>query len=175
MKKLFIAIITLFAVSACNDDFMERYPLDKINDSNYWQSNSDVEMYANQFYPHIGGWSLDINSDDLVYNRRNSYIWNIYALPQTGGGWSKSDWQQISRCNVGLARVADMEKDDITRQFEGELLFFRAYFYHEKIKRFGDVPWFEKDLQTDSEELFKARDSRKVVFANIFGNKGLRS
>ena len=45
--------------------------------------------------------------------------------------------------------------------------FFRAWEYVYKVKRFGDVPWYETELQMDSEELYKGRDSRKVVFTHI--------
>lgn len=38
------------------------------------------------------------------------------------------------------------------------------------IERFGDVPWYEEDLQTDSEGLVKPRDSRKVVFENMLND-----
>jgi hypothetical protein len=162
-----ILILSLFTVIACNDEFMEKYPLDKISDQNYWQSTTDVELYTNQFYPYIGGWLNAVNSDDHVYRSRHQYLWNEYVAPQTGGGWAKTDWLQISRCNFALVRMANMEKNALIKVYEGEIRFFRAYFYHDKIKLFGDVPWLEKDLQTNSEELFKARDSRKVVFAHI--------
>jgi hypothetical protein len=60
-----------------------------------------------------------------------------------------------------------MEQNDEVSRYEGEIRFFKAYFYLKKIQRFGDVPWFDKDLQTNSDELYKARDSRTVVFANM--------
>ncbi len=48
-----------------------------------------------------------------------------------------------------------------------EIRFFRSYYYFEKIKNFGDVPWLSRDLQIDAEELFAARDSRKLVMDSI--------
>ena len=46
--------------------------------------------------------------------------------------------------------------------------FFRAFDYFDKIKTFGDVPWYEKDLTTaDIDELYKARDDRDFVLGKI--------
>ena len=44
----------------------------------------------------------------------------------------------------------------------------RVLLYYSKIKQFGDVPLYDKDLQTsDTEELYKARDSRDFVLGKV--------
>lgn len=45
--------------------------------------------------------------------------------------------------------------------------FFRAYFYFEKVKRYGDVPWVDRPLGSDEEELYKGRDSRESVMEKV--------
>ena len=164
-------IISLFMMVSCNDEYLEKYPLDQISDIEFWKTASDIELYANQFYPDLRdahyNWRLDDNSDNNAPGSRNAYAWGEYVIPATGGGWGKGDWLGIRRCNYALTRIASMEKNDATLQAEGEIRFFRAFYYHEKIKSFGDVPWFETDLQTNSEELYKGRDSRIVVFTNL--------
>src|SRR5690606_16000853 len=45
-----------------------------------------------------------------------------------------------------------------------------AYFYFEKMKRFGDVPWYGQLLDVDSEELFKARDPRTLITDSIIAD-----
>ena len=47
------------------------------------------------------------------------------------------------------------------------LCFLKPYLYFDKVKTFGDVPWFSKALTTDSPELYAPRDSRKVVVDSI--------
>ena len=32
-------------------------------------------------------------------------------------------------------------------------VFFRAYFYFKKVQRFGDVPWYDKVLDSSDAEL----------------------
>ena len=34
--------------------------------------------------------------------------------------------------------------------------FFRAYFYYEKVLRYGDVPWYEQVIGSEEEELLKS-------------------
>lgn len=175
MKNIFIRLILLLIIlSACNDDYLELSPEDKITDINFWQSASDLELYTNQFYTglmqgngYIVWMGMIRYTDNQGYVTRNPYTWNESTVPSTGGGWAKSDWLIIRRINYALARIADLKKDAIFLQYEGELRFFKAFHYYKKLVEFGDVPWFDKDLNVDSEELYKGRDSRVVVVANM--------
>ena len=45
--------------------------------------------------------------------------------------------------------------------------FFRAYFYYNKVVRFGDVPWVDRTLTVDDELLYAPRDSRTVVMDHV--------
>lgn len=168
MKNNYILIIFSFVFVACNDAFLEKYPSDKLNDKIYLNTAADIKLYANQFYPDIEPnmyvYKDDDCSDNLVAFIRNSYIWNESIVPQTGGGWS---WDKIRSCNYALVRIANLKKTNDMLRYEAEIRFFKSFFYINLIKKFGDVPWLESDLQTNSEELYKARDSRKVVFANV--------
>ncbi len=166
-----LAVVTFMA---CNDDFMDRYPLDKINDANYWQTPEDLKTYANQFYPilsRIDSWTTDNMSDNQAPASINSFTWNEYVIPSSGGGWAKSDWGGIRSCNYFLNRYSKV-KGDVTeiKKYVAEIKFFKAYYYHEKVKQFGDVPWLSSDLQTDSEELTAPRDSRKLVMDSVISN-----
>ena len=173
MKNLVsIIIMSLFVLMACNDDYLERYPLDAINDASFWNTPSDIEMYVNQFYenlpPLYGFFLLDNNSDNLCPDQRPAYIWDEYTVPASGGNWGKSNWLQIRRCNYALVRIAErMELTDEVKRYEGEIRFFKAFYYFDKVKMFGDVPWYDSDLQTDSEGLYVGRDSRKVIIDKI--------
>ena len=49
----------------------------------------------------------------------------------------------------------------------GEIRFFRALQYFSKVMTYGDVPWLEEDLNTDSEELYGPRTPRNEVVQHI--------
>jgi starch-binding outer membrane protein, SusD/RagB family len=185
MKNIYvIIIIALFSSLACNDDFLEKYPLDQITDQSYWKTSTDLEMYANQFYPSLSilatsattttttlmfeAW--DNNSDNQVYYNRPNIIWNLYTVPASGGGWGKSDWLGIRRCNYALDRIPGMPANPLNVIYEAEIRFFKANFYFQKVKLFGEVPWLEHSLDVDSPDLMKARDSRETITTNILSD-----
>ena len=64
MKKYILALGLVSMLIGCNDDFMERYPLDNVTDENFWKTESDLKLYLNKLYPayikgHGDGWSQD--------------------------------------------------------------------------------------------------------------------
>lgn len=158
-------------LSACNDDFMERFPLDKINDANFWKTTSDLEIYANQFYPilsQINSWSTDNMSDNQGPSTISTFIWSLDVVPSSGGGWAKGDWSGIRSCNFFLQRYSKAEGVIADKnKYAAEIRFFKSHYYFEKVKKFGDVPWLSYDLQTNSEELMGPRDSRKLVMDSV--------
>src|SRR5690606_8380885 len=53
----------------------------------------------------------------------------------------------------------------------GVARFFRALFYFDKVKRFGDVPWIDRTIEiTDSLTLHGPRDSRFDVMDNVLAD-----
>ncbi|MCE6991995.1 RagB/SusD family nutrient uptake outer membrane protein [Dyadobacter sp. CY323] len=169
MKKiLFTTLISAFLVTGCNDNFLERFPEDKISDGNFWKTGADFKMYAAQFYPNLydarlAWYTLDNFSDNQVPSSRNPYTWGEYPIPSSGGGWDKADWLPIRKVNYALDRIAGVPEDAALKLAHGELRFFRAFFYFDKLKKFGEVPWIESSLDTESEELVAPRDSRETV------------
>lgn len=174
MKKNKIALI---ATIACTSLFtscsglLDLYPEDSLSEPNFWKSVEDLELYSNRFYeclPGAKGPGADDESDCFVNEKPKTWIFNLETIPTSGGGWSNGDWGKIRDCNYFMARYGRVKGDQkqINRSV-AVVRFFRAWEYVEKVKRFGDVPWYETELQIDSEELYKGRDSRKVVFAHI--------
>lgn len=173
MKKIYF-ITTLFllvGLAACNDDFMDKYPEDKISDATYWKTENDLKNYANQFYTTLDNTTVyesDNASDNQAKNTKDDFIWSDYTVPTAGGGWAKDDWKNIRSCNYFLTHCHTVEgQTDKINQYIGEIYFFKAKFYYEKVLRFGDVPWFTTELTTSSEELYAARNNRGEVIDSI--------
>ena len=158
MKKYIVAFSLLLGLGACNDDFMDKYPEDKINDETYWKTENDLKNYANQFYTTLdtkSSYVTDDASDNQCNSSKDDFIWSDYTIPTSGGGWAKDDWKNIRSCNYFLARCHTVEgQTEKINQYIGEVYFFKAKFYYEKVLRFGDVPWLTTDLTTSSEELY---------------------
>ncbi|SDN00794.1 RagB/SusD family nutrient uptake outer membrane protein [Kriegella aquimaris] len=167
-----IFILTFIGlIASCNNDFMDRYPPDKINEANYWKTLGDLETYSNQFYAELstsGNWQADNMTDNQGPANRNAFIWNEYVIPSTGGGWGKNDWATIRSCNFFLTHFQTVEGDaELINTYVGEVRFFRAWNYYGKVKQFGDVPWIDEELNVDSGELNIPRTSRNVVVDSI--------
>lgn len=69
--------------------------------------------------------------------------------------------------NFFLSRSSQIEEESVRLRYEGLTRFFRAYFFFEKVKRYGDVPWVDKPLSSDDNELYKGRDSREFVMEKV--------
>lgn len=168
IKCLLVLVLLNFG---CNDEFMDRFPPDKVNDANYWKTPGDLRTFANQFYPDLitsGNWTKDNMTDNQAPANRIAFVWNEYVVPASGGNWGKSDWADIRSCNFFLQRYQTVEGDpEEIGRYVGEVKFFRAWYYFDKVRMFGDVPWLNQDLNIDSEELFIERTSRKTVVDSI--------
>lgn len=185
-KYLIIAIAGIFlaGLSGCNDDFLERGPLSKINDAMFWKTPRDLEIYINNlysinallpnynsaYYNVIGPYTEDaFNGSDLLiqidYNKRMN---GENTLPTSGGGWSTGDWEPLRNINYFMTHYQQVDAEfSKVAQYVGEALFFRSIFYFNKLKRFGAVPWTSKVLDPSSDELFEGRLPRNEVVDSI--------
>lgn len=173
----------------CNDDFLERAPLSKINDGLFWKTPNDLRIYVNNFYsknallPHynssyynvIGPYTDDAfdGSDLLVQVNYNARMNGEY-LAASATGWSTTDWELLRDINYFMAHYTNVEAEfkDIA-QYVGEALFFRSIFYFKKLRRFGAIPWASELLTPDSEELYENRLPRNEVVDNILADLDL--
>lgn len=168
MKAKYISAAML-AVSALftSCDVTDLSPLDSVTDKSFWNSTTDLELYANGLLGNLGGADAygDQYSDVFVNNTVDNYLFNTMSIANASG-W---DWGTVRSCNYFLTRYNRVQGDEATiNQYVGEVRFYRALDYYGKIKRFGDVPWYDKDLSTsDTEELYKARDPRNFVLGKI--------
>src|SRR5690554_6862764 len=69
--------------------------------------------------------------------------------------------------NTLLEYIHQCEDEDAILKYTALTRFFRAYFYFDKIKRFGDVPWYDVQLGSADEALYKPRDSRELVMSKM--------
>jgi hypothetical protein len=192
MNKIYliVTILALTFLTSCNDSFMERYPLDSISDNNYWKSENDLQLYCNSFYyqtirGHGYTWASearipygytdswfcygDTHSDNGIPKEYSlvKMVNGTYVEPTAAGsgGW---DWTTVRSLNYFLINYnkADISQS-IKHTYAGEIMFFKAWEYFEKVKIFGEVPWLSKPLQTNSEELYAPRTPRGELMDSI--------
>jgi starch-binding outer membrane protein, SusD/RagB family len=175
MKILFYTFIIFSMLISCNDDFMQRIPTDAISSESFWHNETELQIYCNSFYTYIVGHASghtlspilngDSQSDNMAPLNYNLIAAGEHVVPETDGGW---DWSFIRRCNYFLSRYNQTPiAHTIKEKYAAEIKFFKAWEYFEKVKRFGDVPWLNKDLSTNSPELYAPRDSRIMVMDSV--------
>lgn len=168
--KNYIALALLAGMAAACD-YTDLSPLDSFTDQSYWKSSKDLKLYANGLYGLLSSPSatLDNTSDNFVTSNYSSYLFDEMTVPTEASGNNGWDWGNIRSCNYFLSRyqTAQGSESEINK-YVAEVRFFRGLLYFSKVKMFGDVPFYDKDLQTDdTEQLFKARDPQDVVIAKV--------
>jgi hypothetical protein len=173
MKKILpiAALLVLCLSPACNDDFLERYPQTEIAKENFFKSEEDLATYLYGLYdlPDVWLYVSDAATDNAattgITEMKNMMTGNPSA-ENISGGW---DWTRLRDINFFLENMknADVTSEQLNH-YEGVARLFRALFYMDKVKRYSDVPWYDKVLSADDPDLFKSRDSRDMVVQKVF-------
>lgn len=170
LKYILYSFLGLMVQTSCNDAFLERSS-QSLNDNTFWTSTGDLQTYANAFYNILPGGVTnygDTNADDQVPSSINSFLWGQYVVPTENGSWSKSNWSNLRYINYFMTHYGTVTGSEAEiNVYVGEMRFFRALEYFAKIKTFGDVPWLDKELNTDSEELYGPKLPRNQVAQHI--------
>ncbi|MCQ2173794.1 MAG: RagB/SusD family nutrient uptake outer membrane protein [Bacteroidales bacterium] len=172
MKKIFI-LFTLALLAVSCTEALDKFPLDKLSDANFFSNEDGLKAYSNTFYsvfPGAGSYEsatlccLD-QADSYFRNKRLDAITGNRIPASSGtGDW---DWVDLRKFNTLLDNLGQCEDKQVAAQYEGLARFFRAYFYFEKVKRYGNVPWYDTQLGSDDPALYKTQDSRDMVINNV--------
>ncbi|MBX2875316.1 MAG: RagB/SusD family nutrient uptake outer membrane protein, partial [Saprospiraceae bacterium] len=197
--KYSFMVLAVTLMASCNDDFLERLPLDEISAETFWNTENDLKVYNNRIYDlarsdndvpilhgHDSGfsshrwsrWHLDGFSDNTapthsrhtVYQRVRAGKHNIPSSP-AWYGYRDNGWRFIRTINIGLANYDKAAVSrEVINQYVAEARLFRGWFYADKVSKFGDVHWIDKELNIDSEELTASRTPRNEVMTNVLAD-----
>ncbi len=167
MKRIITATFAILAcLTSCN--FLDRDPLATISPENYFRSETDLQLFSNTFYDNLLDKEPYLELSDHYLKRNLTAVirgGNARSVPISGGGWS---WGNLRKMNTLLEYIDKCEDQNAAIQYAALTRFFRAYFYFEKVQRFGDVPWVEIQLNnTDGDILYAPRDSRETVMRHM--------
>ncbi|HLT94052.1 MAG TPA: RagB/SusD family nutrient uptake outer membrane protein [Membranihabitans sp.] len=174
IKYVIYLTFLLITNTAC-ESFLDLPPRDAIGNNDYWNSAADLENYILQFYPRLPRHSTagtmpyeDAPSDNLILAVPDVILNGGRTI--TTGSWS-SDWSQIRSINFFFDNYGKVQDPfDTYRHFLGEAHFFKAWFYFELLKQYGDIPWYISTLEPGSEELYAPRTPRTVVADSILAH-----
>ncbi|OEI78739.1 hypothetical protein AST99_18340 [Formosa algae] len=170
--KLFF-LSGILALTSC-DDFLDKTPLDEVSEDAFYSTPSDLQAAVNGWYNDLPGWSAtsigynilpdmysDVGTAEEPSNRLSGLSYTV-PTSATASVWS---FDEVRETNWLLDHVDQASGDQtLIDQYTGETYFFRAYFYFELLKRYGDVPIFPVYFDNlDDEYVYAARDPRNEV------------
>ncbi len=158
---------------ACNDDFLEKLPETEIGTDNFFNTEEDLSIYANNFYsvfPGFGKYNADGATDNATTTGNTELKTMMTGTANSAsitGGWN---WGNLRSINLFLENIEGAQvSEEVKNHYEGIGRYFRAMFYMNMVLRYSDVPWYDVALGTaDSELLYKGRDSREMVIDKVF-------
>ena len=168
MKKIFFPILLVlagFAITGC-DDLLDAVPKDRLTPDTFFKNESELKAFSIVFYEAFPEGELYVANDDhYTQNNMSNEEMGKRTIPASGGGWS---WGALRNINTLLENIDHCPDQAARTKYEALARFFRAYFYFNKVKRFGDVPWYDKPLDsTDTEALTRPRDSREFILGKM--------
>ena len=172
MKNIIIKTITCalpFIMGSCVS--MDEYPEDRLSPDTYFKTPVELEYYTNQFYglmPQPGEFRWYEEEGELfVPTVLSEEVLGNRPIPGKASdvGWN---WSMLRHINYYLQHSQNCTDEAARKKYDGVAYFFRAWFYYEKLTRFGEVPWYDEPLASDQTELLcKPRDSRDVIINHI--------
>ena len=148
---------------SCEKDPLDKQPLDSLAPEAFFSQKSGLEAFSNNFYTVFPGTFAE-NADVYATADMPEELSGRVQIPATGGGWS---WGALRNINTLLGNLHYCKDEEAVTYYEALSRFFRAWFYFDKVKQFGDVPWYDKELGSADPELYKPRDSRELVMQKM--------
>src|SRR5258708_967779 len=182
-SKIILLLMIAGALQGCSK-FLDKAPFAALTPSQAFQNASDLALYTNSFY------NYQIPTADNIFQGDNTSYYisrnNVPVLmtPQTNAnhgnaGWEQTSplppngpvataWSNLRNINYFLANCNNPVIPLATRNnYIGIARFFRAWFYFNKVKQFGNVPWYGTATSTTDSSLYKTQDPRTLVMDSI--------
>ncbi len=166
MKKIkyFIGILALAASVASCEGFLTKVPETSLAPDTYFSSKDAMELWVNRYYSLILESAADlaeVNSD--VYLSRSLSAIQKGTRTASSNSWSTSTFAPLRYINYQLENDKGCA-EDVRAPYDGAAYFFRAYFYYQMVRQYGDMPWYDRVIGSADEELLKKpRDPRGYV------------
>ena len=166
MKKYLILIATA-ALAFASCDLLNKEPLSEMSPESYFKTEQDLQLFSNTFYNNLLPKSpFSSQSDHYVKQTMSDELHGgtYRVVPNSGSGWS---WGDLRKMNTLLGYINNCEDEEAIVEYTALTKFFRAFFYYEKVKRFGDVPWIDVELGSADDALYNPRDNREFVMQKM--------
>ncbi len=171
IKVACVGMMTM-AMTSCLDFSPEA----QMNDDTVWNSTSNFQLFANQFYSYTrdfqsgntyqygvsDGPHSDTRSDLMAEANVNVYSQGTNTVPEKDDNYTKL-YQHIYYTNLLLKNAASFGDQKSIAVPVAEAKFFRAYCYFELVQLYGNVILLTEPVDIDSPKMNAVRDDRGLV------------
>lgn len=179
IKKITVGVVSLLFLTGCYD--LNKSPEGVMSTIGAFSTLGEINSYLDQFYetavfPQGFGWSDyhyiasgDIASDNMSTSSVNSRINGAVTLANAS---QLTNYTYIRNVNFFLNNLDNCNEKgtESYKQSVGEGYFFRAWYYFQLFKDYGELTWLEKPLDPNAEEMLLPRESRTVIADHILGD-----
>lgn len=172
MKFKFIGLLFAIGLLAGGCQELDQVPQSTADNNAVFGSEKGLDLYSNSFYDILPTGSDIIRSDEMSdFGARSSvpdFLREGAYGPRQSTGWT---WTALRNINYFIENNnRQTVPADARKHYTALARFFRALFYFEKVKRFGDVPWINKAAAVDDPSLFNGRDPRTMVMDSVLAD-----
>jgi len=183
--KYFLLVLMSILIWGCE---LDQIPVDSTTRQAVFNSVSGLELYSTSFYNILPSANNIHTCDNLSdygarrnvppFIREGVYGPNVvdntsasaYDLVALGADWNWG-WGSLRNLNYFIVNCnSPAVSTEMKQHYIGLAKFFRAFFYFEKVKRYGDVPWINKPLDVNDPQLYGPRDSRALVMDSVLAD-----
>ena len=160
-------------------DLLNNDPYTSFTKSNFFTSETNVEMYANYFYNEWSAYGTGGASGDFYFNTLNDNQavtglagWGFKNVSATDGTWSAC-YQEIRRANILLENIEGVpfQKASDKAYYISLARLYRGWQHFCLVRKFGDCYWVDKSLtKEDTDILYGPRQNRNIVMDNILAD-----
>lgn len=183
MKKIQYLSILIFlgitvAFTACFD--LDKLPQGQLSSANALSTTSEMQKYLNQFYENaVKGQPGGLGSDGIAFSDKRSDDM-VGASPETriaglttlSNATALAQYSNIRNLNFFLINSVNNKEVSVDKNhYIGEAYYFRAWYYFQLVKSYGDVAWVENVLEMDEANV--PRSSRLEIVDNILADLDL--
>ena len=168
MKKIICFIALALSLAACS---LDEDPKSQVAKGPVFSSEEGLAMYANSFYGTFLGpsalttWGSAWGNFYSVHEGVNTFMTDKFNASMQGS-WG---WGTLRNINYFLMNnTNEAVPESVRNNYNGLARFFRAYFYFNMMKTYGDLPWIDRTLDVKDTLLTAARQPRTYIADRIY-------
>lgn len=170
MKKYFFFLIAAAAGLQGCSKFLDKQPIAQLTTDKVFTNANDMALYVNSFYvdqiPSAATIANGDNVSDYVSGNNIPSIMLPSTTPNSATGWG---WSVLRNINYFLDNCNNNPNIPAAtiNGYVGVARYFRALFYFNMVKQYGDVPWYSHALSVSDSSMYKGRDPRALVMDSV--------